>query len=125
MPASVGDIFRFKSKKTAGRDSRNKFHVAIELSKGAMLFINSDPFEGAMKITRTDWPEMPNEESYISCSGIIRYSKSDLKDIRIKPRGGLSDDCLTRLRDHVESSLTLPQNDIDVILEALEPFRDD
>ncbi len=122
MPAAAGDIFKFQSNKAMGHDARDKFHVAIELSEGALLFINSDPFEGAMRIDRADWPEMPNTESYISCSAAIRYTKEDLKGVAIQPAGRLSDDCLTRLEAHVASSMTLPQNDIKLIRKALVPF---
>lgn len=122
MPAAVGDIFKFQSNKAFGHDARDKFHVVIELSEGALLFINSDPFEGAMRIDRTDWPEMPKIESYISCSAAIRYNKQDLSGVTVHASGRLSDDCLKRLEAHVASSITLPQNDIDTILKALAPF---
>lgn len=122
MPAAVGDVFKFQSNKAAGHMTRDKFHVAIELSEGALLFINSDPFEGAMRIDRTDWPEMPKTESYISCSAAIRYTKDDLDGVEIKPAGRLSEDCLSRLEAHVEASITMPQEDIDTILNALAPF---
>jgi hypothetical protein len=105
-----------------GHDSRDKFHVAIELSKLAFLFICSEPFEGAIRIDRSDWPGMPKEESYISCSSLVRYSLSDLKDIPIVPAGRLSDNCLSRLEAHVASSFTLTIIEIDLILKALSSY---
>lgn len=122
MPAKVGDIFKFVTKKAIGYESRDKYHVAITLSKGAMLFISSDPFEGAMRIDRNDWAEMPKEESYISCSGLLRYTKDDLKGLTPVPAGRLSDACLTRLEAHVASSYTLEIREIDIILAALKDY---
>lgn len=122
MPATVGDVFKFSSNQAFGHSSRDKFHVVIELTKGALLFINSNPFEGAMRIDRSDWPEMPKTESYISCSAIIRYTKDDLQGVEITPAGRLSDNCLERLWSHVEDSLTLPQKDIEAILTALSDY---
>lgn len=105
-----------------GYESRDKFHIAIDFSEGAMLFINSNPFEGAMEIDRSDWPDMPKSESYVSCSAAIRYRKTDLKGVTITPAGRLTDNCLTRLEAHVANSLTLPQKDITTILKALTPY---
>ena len=120
--ASVGDIFKFRTEKAIGNDSRDKYHIAIELSKGAMLFISSDPFEGAMRIDRQDWPQMPKTESYISCSSLLRYQKLDLEGITPTPAGRLSDDCLTRLEAHVASSYTLEIREIEIILSALKEY---
>ena len=117
MPAKVGDIFKFVTEKAIGHETRDKYHVAIALSKGAMLFISSDPFEGAMKIDRNDW-----EESYISCSGLLRYTKDDLEGVTPVPAGRLSDDCLRRLEGHVASSYTLEIREIDIILTALKDY---
>lgn len=122
MPAKAGDIFKFVTDKATGHDTRDKYHVAIALSKGAMLFISSDPFEGAMRINRHDWPEMPKTESYISCSSLLRYTKLDLDGITPTKAGRLSDDCLTRLEAHVASSYTLEIREIALILDALKDY---
>lgn len=90
-----------------------------------MLFISSDPFEGAMRIDRTDWPEMPKAESYISCSSLLQYKKSDLVNIKIAPAGRLTNNCLSRLEAHVASSYTLTIVEIDIILKALSPYAKD
>lgn len=87
-----------------------------------MLFISSDPFEGAMKIDRLDWPTMPKAESYISCSSLLRYTKLDLDGITPVPAGRLSNACLTRLEAHVACSYTLEIREIDIILRALEGY---
>lgn len=99
--------------------------MAIELSKLAFLFISSEPFEGAMRIDRSDWPDMPKEESYISCSSLIEYTLPDLKGIPIEASGRLSDACMTRLTKHVISSYTLTINEIDLILRALSDYMQD
>lgn len=125
MPAKVGDIFKFVTEKAIGHETRDKYHVAIALSKGAMLFISSNPFEGAMKIDRSDWPEMPKEESYISCSSLLRYTKDNLDGITPISAGRLSDACLRRLEKHVASSYTLEIREIDIILTALKDYADD
>lgn len=122
MPARLGDVFRFSTAKARGHDSRNKFHVAIDLGTGTFLFINSDPFEGAMRITRADWPEMPKNESYISLSSTIRYTRADLTGVDIEPAGRLTDDCLRRLEEEVASSLTLTIQEIDSVLLALRSY---
>lgn len=105
-----------------GYETRDKFHVAIKLSDGAFLFISSDPFEGAMKIDRSDWPEMPKEESYISCSSLVRYSKLDLNGVKILPAGRLTDECLGKLEAHVATSYTLTILEIDILLKVLSPY---
>lgn len=87
-----------------------------------MLFISSDPFEGAMRIDRMDWPEMPKTESFISCSSLLRYTKLDLDRVTPTPAGRLSDDCLTRLEAHVASSYTLEIREIEIILSALTDY---
>lgn len=123
--SKVGRVYRFRSKKASGYESRNKFHIAIALKKGIFLFICSDPFEGAMKIDRIDWPEMPNTESYISFSSTIQYSKSDLEGFKFKSFGRLSDDCLSRLYLHSERSITLTGAEVDILLDALKSFAPD
>lgn len=87
-----------------------------------MLFVSSDPFEGAMRIDRLDWPEMPKIESYISCSSLLRYTKLDLEGIAPVAAGRLSDACLARLEAHVASSYTLEIREIDLILDALKDY---
>jgi hypothetical protein len=87
-----------------------------------MLFISSNPFEGAMRIDQSDWPEMPKAESYISCSSLLRYNKLDLEGITPVPVGRLTDDCLTRLEAHVAASYVLEIREIDIILSALTDY---
>jgi hypothetical protein len=117
--AKVGAVYRFVSAKVAANAAKPKFHVAIDLSCGFLLFINSDDYPGAMKIDRTDWPEMPKPESFISCSAGIRYSKQDLNGVKIDPAGCLTEDCLRRLHQHIMESETMPQVDIDIAVAAL------
>lgn len=118
--AKVGAVFRFVSVKVAAVAAKPKYHVAIDLKCGFLLFINSDDYPGAMRIDRTDWPEMPKQESFISCNAGVRYGKADIKGLRIDPAGCLTDDCLRRLRDHIAESEVMPQTDIDVALAALD-----
>lgn len=118
--AKAGDVFIFLSTKVAAAAPKPKYHVAIDLNCGFLLFINSDNYPGAMRIDRTDWPAMPKEESFISCSGGIRYSRSDLKGLAIEGAGCLSDACLRRLRQHIFDSETMPQADIDVAVAAMD-----
>lgn len=118
--AKVGAVFRFVSIKVAAVAPKPKYHVAVDLKCGFFLFVNSDDYPGAMRIDRTDWPEMPKQESFISCNAGVRYGKADLKGMQIVPAGRLSDDCLRRLRDHIAESDVMPQTDIDVALAALE-----
>ena len=117
--AKVGAVFRFVSAKVAANAAKPKYHVAIDLSCGFLLFINSDDYPGAMRIDRTDWPEMPKQESYISCSAGIRYTKTDLKGVQIDAAGCLTDDCLRKLLKHISDSEVMPQEDIDIAVAAL------
>lgn len=117
--ATVGAVFRFVSVKVAANAAKPKYHVAIDLNCGFLLFINSDDYPGAMRIDRTDWPEMPKQESYISCSAGIRYTKADLKGVQIDAAGCLTDACLTRLMEHIRESEIMPQADIDIAVAAL------
>jgi hypothetical protein len=64
----VGEIKKFNSKKVIGRLDRDKYHVLIDLRVGLYFFINSNNFSGSMKITKADWPQMPNQESYMRIS---------------------------------------------------------
>ena len=118
--AKVGDIFKFVSAKVASNIPKPKFHVAIDLNCGFLLFINSDNYPGAMRIDRADWPGMPKLESYISCSAGIRYSKTDLKGHQISPAGALSEACLRRLRHHIFESQVMPQADIEIAVGAID-----
>ena len=78
-----------------------------------------------MRIDRTDWPDMPKEESFISCSSLVRYKRCDLEGLEIRAAGRLSDQCLARLESHVASSFTLTIVEIDTILNALAPYAID
>jgi len=106
----------------AGRESRDKYHVAIDLDCGFLLFINSEYYDGAMRIDRSDWPEMPNPESFISCNSGIRYSRKDLKNVAISPCGRLSDDCIRRLHQHISNSYVMPIKDVNVALPAFRVY---
>lgn len=122
MPSRLGDIFRFETTQAFGHAARDKYHIAIDLGQGAFLFINSEPFEGAMSISRNDWPEMPKETSYISCSAIIRYKKDDLKGVDISLAGRLTDNCLRRLEEHISKSWVLTLNEIEIALQAFREY---
>ena len=124
MPNHIGNVYKFSSAKVAKRDSRAKYHLAIDLNCGFLLFVNSEPFDGAMQIDRNDWPEMPNQDSFISCNAAVRYSKSDLKGIEITAHGRMTDDCLRRLCGHLEKSIVMPVGDIGIAVKALLGFFD-
>ncbi len=68
---------------------------------------------------------MPKEESYISCSNLVRYKLADLQGIPKEQAGRLSDECLSRLEAHVASSFTLTIVEIDIILNALSAYASD
>ena len=78
-----------------------------------------------MRIDRSDWPEMPKGESYISCSNLVRYALSDLQGIPKEQAGKLSSECLSRLEAHVASSFTLTIVEIDIILSVLSAYAGD
>ncbi|MAM63871.1 hypothetical protein [Maritimibacter sp. UBA3975] len=122
MPKKLGEIFRFETQQAVGRATRTKYHLAIDLGQGAFLFINSDPFEGAMRITRADWPEMPKEESFVSCTAVIRYTRADLQGVPIQQAGRLTDDCLRRLEDHVSKSWVLTIQEIEMVCQAFRVY---
>jgi hypothetical protein len=120
--ARLGDVYKFVSAKVAVNAAKPKYHVAIDLNCGFLLFINSDDYPGAMRIDRTDWPEMPKQESYISCNAGVRYRRADLKGITIEPSGRLTEACILRLRQHIAESEVMPQHDIDVAIAAIDQF---
>lgn len=119
----VGRVFRFVSSKDVGA-AKYKFHVEIDLKLGLLLFINSEPFEGSMAISRSDWPDMPKDISHISCNSVVRYRKSELLGFKPESCGRLSDACLERLLSHVRDSFVMPMADIDHVVRAIsDHFR--
>ncbi|MBL4872110.1 MAG: hypothetical protein JKY41_01625 [Rhodobacteraceae bacterium] len=119
--AKLGDVLKFDSNKVAGSQSKPKYHIAIDLNAGYLLFINSDPYEGAFAIDRSDWPEMPKKESFISFSTLIRYSREDLKDsMPAEPCGTLSDACIEKIREHALESMVLEQWAINLIVASID-----
>ena len=74
-----------------------------------------------MQIKKSDWPAMENEVSYISCQALIIYSRSQMKkQKRMKDGGMLSDECINNLHQFADKSMTLPEDDIDIICIALD-----
>lgn len=122
--ASFGNVFKFISNKVVVHDPKPKYHIAIELAKeGHFLFISSNAFEGAMAITRTDWPEMPKQESFVSFSRIVSYQLKDLKGVSIDPCGRLTDQCIHRLRAHAVDSLVLEKWEIELIVSTIDALE--
>jgi len=121
--AHFATIVKFVSGKVIGQPAKPKYHIIIDVNQGLMLFINSNPYEGAMEIDKNGWPKMPMNESFVSCNKALRYTYAELKDVKKTPCGALSRDCIVNLRSHVENSLVMEQSDIDAILAAIDCSR--
>lgn len=119
-----GNILKFRTYQARNfeRSGRNKYHLYLGLAhdhsgRHVFMFINSEGREGCMRIDRDDWPDMPNEESFISSTALFHYSQTELADAELF--GRLTDDALLKLMDHAEASETLAGTDIDVVVDAL------
>jgi hypothetical protein len=67
---------------------------------------------------------MTNDTGHINFVETYEYSEKILKRRKAKPIGRLNYDALFKLRDHVGKSETLPEEDIDAILDALTNYLD-
>lgn len=112
MTKNFGKIVKFESNQVVNNDPKPKYHVVLSLGDLSFLFISSNPFDDSFEITQTDWEEMPNEFSSISCNKVIRYDAEYLKSLKGEVFGELSRDCLQRLRDHLPNSESMETKDI-------------
>ena len=118
MPYTCGDILFFYTDKTKNL-AKAKYHLCVCTRSGLYLFINSNPFQGSFRITRTDFPALPKPESHVSCNAPVLYRASSLARYRVQLRGRLTDECLRRLMAHVEESDVMPQEDIETVVSAI------
>lgn len=121
--ANFGTVFRFQSDKVIANQPKPKFHISIELSEGYFLFVSPNAFEGAMAIDRSDWPEMPKTESFVSFTSLIQYSKADLEDIKIQQYGSISKECIDKIKAHALDSLVLEQWEINLIVTTIDSIE--
>lgn len=118
-----GDIYAWDSNQAANHSRKYKFHLCISLSAGKFLFINTTGEDaGALWITKSEWPEMPKDKSFISCNTLLTYKQADIKDP--KPKGRLTDTALMQLMDHVDKSEIMAEEDIDFICDTLQSYLD-
>lgn len=117
-----GDIYAWYTQQAKNQRGKYKYHLCICVKEGKFLFINSsgDDRSGAFWITKTDWPDMPKDKSFISCNGLLTYAPKNIK--QEKPKGRLTDDALKRLLDHIAVSEIMTGAEIDVICDAIETY---
>ena len=115
----VGGVYKFFSTKTI--PPKPKWHICICPKQRLFLLINSEPFfpRAEMQIKDSDWPDMKNEVSYISCSGLLDYTVREVSNA--EEGGQISQLCKDKLHDFAEASVSLSDQDIDEICIAFQP----
>ncbi len=94
----TGDVYYWDTDKAKGHASRWKYHIFIcEMNwefDTTFLFICSDNYPGAFRIWKSDCVFLPKEESFISCSGPVQYTDTELASYSIEFRGKIPDTIL-------------------------------
>jgi hypothetical protein len=104
----LGDVARFPSDQAIGHHLREKIHIFVGKTTDhrasdeyAFLFISSGNHADCFPIEQCAYPGFLAYDSFISCGGMAFYSYEYLKTLNLRKLGALSDDCLSRLRDHL------------------------
>lgn len=72
-----------------------------------------------MHITKNDWPDMPKDESFISCTP-LQYAPTKYKNAH--PKGRLTDTALERLMQHLNESEMLVESEKEVLVNAIYSY---
>ena len=119
----TGEIYYWNTTKARGHDLRQKYHIFICDSDwqedNTFLFISTQEYFKDFKITRSDWVEMPKEESFVGCASPAFYTDAELQLYKIERSGTLTVECMRRLALHVQNSETLERRYISRITNAL------
>lgn len=118
----TGEVFYWITDKAKGHDSRPKYHIFIceadWKDDNTFLFISSNDYFKDFRITKSDWANMPKEESFVGGSPIF-YSDSELRAYAISPMGVLTAKCMKRLALHVQDSEVMERRHISRVVAAL------
>ena len=120
----TGNVLLWTTDKAKGHGSRRKYHIFIcegdwVEERKTFLFISSHDYFNDFEITRSDWREMPNSSSFISCNSPVFYSDSELRSYTVTPTGSLSTKCLRRLALHIQDSDVMERRQIARVVASL------
>jgi len=121
---NLGDIYYWITDKAIGHDSRPKYHIYIcapdWVDDHTFLFINKARNVDDFRITKTEYPFLTFPESYISCSGVVSYTDTELATFDPKLIGQLSEEHLRALFNAIAGSRTMERAQIKRLCNALQ-----
>jgi hypothetical protein len=120
----VGEIYFWETDKAKGHDSRDKYHLYIgecPWEDGhAFLFINKADYGGDFPLHKTDYDFFPLDVSYVSLSGIVPYTDTELKDASPGLKGRLTKAHIQDLFNAVAGCKTMVNREILLVGNALK-----
>ena len=114
-----GEVIFVESDQAAGYKTRNKYHVCVCGYRGHYLFINSRTWTGSFILPKSDFPELPNEESYIACNTLLTVSDEYMKAHNAQSVGHLSKDVIARLIDHIDGCAVMTEEEKEIAVDGL------
>lgn len=115
----AGQIIRVISEQAAGYRYRNKYHICICGSEGRYFFINSRNWNGAFQLIHADFPELPNENSYIACNTLLEVPDEYMDRNQAQLIGTLPSHIIVELLDHINECEVLTDNEIEIAVSGL------
>jgi hypothetical protein len=125
----LGQIYFWETDQAIGHKLRDKYHLYIcppgwRTQGHAFLFINKRNYGGDYAISKTDYPFMPLEVSYVSTSAIVTYSDGELSDAKIRHVGDIKPKHLGELHNSIANSDVMEGWEIELVCKHLRRFLD-
>lgn len=117
----LGEIFKWKTDKAKGHETRQKYHIFICKSddQNLFLFINSVDWFQDYKLVKSPNHEFLDYDSYVSCNSVVPYDDSELTQFDPAPVGQLTQNNMKELRDALIAAESMPTGDLNVVCKAL------
>lgn len=114
-----GEVIFVKSDQAKGYKTREKYHVCICGHQGRYFFINSKTWEGAFPLRNSDFPELPNEVSYVACNTLLVVSDAYMAANGARSVGTLSKQVIESLVDHIERCTVMTEEEKEIAIDGL------
>lgn len=124
----TGDVFYWETGRAIGHEVRKKYHVYIcdgdwRHQGKIFLFINKSNAHQGYLITNPPYNFLTLQESYISCTGIVAYSDSEMGLLSRTRVGSILKAHLLELRNVIAGSDVMEKHAINLVCNALDALR--
>lgn len=114
-----GEVILVQSDQAAGYRTRLKYHVCVCGYRGRYFFVNSRSWAGSFEITNAEFPNLPNDRSFIACNTLLKVSDDYMRVNGASSVGALSREIVGSLIEHIENCDVMTDEEKEVAIDGL------